>query len=60
MLKGREKNKEIIEYLLQAIEELEYGTIQITIHDSKVTQIDRLEKRRFPFQNNSYPKTKER
>ncbi len=33
--------------ILHALEGLEYGTIQITVHDSKITQIDRTEKHRF-------------
>ncbi|MCL6442711.1 MAG: YezD family protein [Alicyclobacillus sp.] len=41
---------EIVQHILQAIQNMEYGTIQITVHDSRVTQIDRIEKKRFPLQ----------
>ncbi|MBX5437338.1 MAG: YezD family protein [Alicyclobacillaceae bacterium] len=36
-------------YVLRAIAELEYGTVQITVHERQVTQIERIEKRRFPL-----------
>ncbi|KKB73013.1 MULTISPECIES: YezD family protein [Bacillus] len=32
------------------LESLEYGTVQITVHDSQVTQIEKLEKHRLPLQ----------
>lgn len=42
------QRSEIIDHILSAIEDMEYGTVQITVHDSQVTQIERLEKKRFP------------
>lgn len=36
-----------IERILQSLEGIEYGSVEIVIHDSQITQIDRLEKRRF-------------
>lgn len=48
MMPGQEQNrKEAIDFILQSLEELEYGSIQIVIHDSKITQIDLLKKQRF-------------
>ncbi|MBB6446403.1 YezD family protein [Bacillus benzoevorans] len=44
------KNKidqEIIEKIVSLLENIEYGTIQITVHDSQVTQIEKGEKYRF-------------
>ncbi len=44
------KNKidqEVIDKILSFLENLEYGTIQITVHDSQVTQIEKGEKYRF-------------
>jgi|tagenome__1003787_1003787.scaffolds.fasta_scaffold19194751_2 hypothetical protein len=38
-----------IEHIFDALKGLEYGSVQITIHDSQITQIDRLEKKRFPL-----------
>ncbi|MED3625111.1 YezD family protein [Neobacillus thermocopriae] len=35
------------------LEGLEFGTVQITVHDSQITQIDRLEKHRLPLQKKS-------
>ncbi|GEN33510.1 MULTISPECIES: YezD family protein [Aneurinibacillus] len=49
----KEERNQTIDYILDALQGLQYGSIQITIHDSKITQIDRLEKQRFPFQRSS-------
>lgn len=38
-----------IETILNALQGLEYGTLQIIIHDSQITQIERTEKKRFPL-----------
>lgn len=40
----------VMEKISSLLEGLDYGTIQITVHDSQITQIDRLEKYRFPLQ----------
>lgn len=42
--------EESIGRILRALEGLEYGTVQIVIHDSKITQIERTEKHRFPLE----------
>ncbi|WP_066366122.1 YezD family protein [Neobacillus fumarioli] len=47
--KGR-LDQQILEKIASLLEGLEFGTIQITVHDSQITQIDRLEKYRFPMQ----------
>ncbi|WP_415782765.1 YezD family protein [Alicyclobacillus pomorum] len=39
----------VIEQILHALEGLEYGSVNITIHDAQITQIDRIEKQRFPL-----------
>jgi hypothetical protein len=39
-----------IETILKALEGLEYGSLQITVHESQITQIDRTEKKRFPLE----------
>ncbi len=39
-----------MEKIVSLLEGLEYGTVQITVHDSEITQIDRLEKYRLPPQ----------
>jgi hypothetical protein len=46
---------QVIEKIVNFLEALEFGTIQITVHDSQITQIDRLEKYRFPLQKKSDP-----
>ncbi len=35
-----------VEHILKALKEIEYGSVLITIHNSKITQIDRTEKKR--------------
>lgn len=50
------KNKldqEVIDKILSFLENLEYGTIQITVHDSQVTQIEKGEKYRFALKKNN-------
>jgi hypothetical protein len=37
-----------IEQILRSLEGLEYGSVQIVVHDSQIMQIERLEKFRFP------------
>jgi hypothetical protein len=63
-LKGR-LDQQVMEKIASLLEGLEFGTVQITVHDSQITQIDRLEKHRLPLQNKtsvtSFPnKTKSR
>jgi hypothetical protein len=48
-LKGR-LDQQVIDKIADLLEGLEFGTVQITVHDSQITQIDRLEKYRFPLQ----------
>ncbi len=38
---------EVIREVLHAIEQLRYGSVEITVHDNRVTQIERREKVRF-------------
>lgn len=48
-LKGHLDAK-VMEKLASLLDGLEFGTVQITVHDSQITQIDRVEKYRFPLQ----------
>ncbi|MGJ7912683.1 YezD family protein [Neobacillus sp. LXY-1] len=43
----------VLEKIKTLVESLEYGTVQITVHDSQVTQIDKLERHRLPLQKKS-------
>jgi hypothetical protein len=45
----------VIDKIADLLEGLEFGTVQITVHDSQITQIDRLEKYRFPLQKKNNP-----
>jgi len=40
-------DQEIIDKIVSLLENIEYGTVQITVHDSQVTQIEKGEKYRF-------------
>lgn len=48
-LNGRLDQK-VMEKIASLLEGLEFGTVQITVHDSQITQIDRLEKYRLPME----------
>ncbi|QKG85870.1 YezD family protein [Kroppenstedtia pulmonis] len=37
----------MLDQITSALKEIEYGTVQITLHQGKVVQIDRTEKVRF-------------
>lgn len=39
-------------YILNAIQELSYGSVEISIHDSKIVQIEKREKVRFDPSSN--------
>ncbi|EPZ45731.1 MULTISPECIES: YezD family protein [Alicyclobacillus] len=40
---------DVIQRILRALDGLEYGSVNITVHGAQVTQIDRVEKQRFPL-----------
>ncbi|MGG0052626.1 YezD family protein [Bacillus atrophaeus] len=42
---------EVLEKIISALETLDFGTVQITVHNSQVTQIDKVEKYRFSLQS---------
>ncbi|MET1029758.1 YezD family protein [Domibacillus tundrae] len=42
-------NAQWIERIIKSLQGIEYGSVEIVIHDSQITQIDRLEKHRFPL-----------
>ena len=39
-----------IERIVHLLQGLEYGSVQIIVHDSRITQIERLEKFRYPLE----------
>lgn len=41
-----------LNHILTALKELEYGSVVITVHDGKITQIDTTEKKRFSLTKN--------
>ena len=43
---GKQKVKELLEYVEQALTDLRYGQITLTVHDGVVVQIERTERRR--------------
>ena len=46
-------SNEIIQELTHAIQQLRYGSVEITVHDGRVTQIERREKVRFQSPSDS-------
>ncbi len=50
------KNKieqEVIDKIVSFLENIEFGTVQITVHDSQVTQIEKGEKYRFALKKSN-------
>lgn len=45
--KEQQKTREIVQEIQRAIESLRFGSIEITVHEGRVTQIERREKIRF-------------
>ena len=43
---GNEKLPSWLELVRKQVDSLKFGTVQITVHDSRVTQVERLEKLR--------------
>ena len=41
----------VIEKIISALETLDFGTVQITVHNAQVTQIDKVEKYRFSLKS---------
>ncbi|AEB22833.1 MULTISPECIES: YezD family protein [Bacillus] len=41
----------VIEKIISALETIDFGTVQITVHNSQVTQIDKVEKYRFSLKS---------
>jgi hypothetical protein len=40
-------SSEVVQEILRAVEQLRFGAVEITVHDGRVTQIERREKVRF-------------
>ncbi len=47
LINAAQVTDEIIQELVRAIEQLRYGSVEITVHEGRVTQIERREKVRF-------------
>lgn len=55
-MKGNQNHldPEWIERIIRSLEGLEYGSVQIIVHDSRITQIERLEKFRYPLEKKEH------
>ncbi|WP_134703415.1 YezD family protein [Ammoniphilus sp. YIM 78166] len=49
-LSKRNIDEALVEKIIRSLEGLEYGSVHITVHDSNITQIERVEKQRFPVE----------
>lgn len=47
LINAAQVNDEVIQEVVRAIEQLRYGSVEITVHEGRVTQIERREKVRF-------------
>ncbi|GAX88732.1 YezD family protein [Effusibacillus lacus] len=43
-----------IDRILNALQDLEFGSVQIIVHDSKIMQIERTEKLRYPLERTTF------
>lgn len=39
---------EKLRFIIKSLQELEFGTVHITVHDDEITQVDITEKKRYP------------
>jgi hypothetical protein len=46
-------DQDVIDKIISFLENIEFGTVQITVHDSQVTQIEKGEKYRFALKKNN-------
>lgn len=44
---------EVLEKIISLLENMEFGTVEITVHDSQVTQIEKGEKYRFSLKKSN-------
>jgi hypothetical protein len=51
------QNELTIDYIKSELENIDYGSVTITIHDGRITQIDTNEKKRYPFTEKSLTKS---
>ncbi|MEC1625362.1 YezD family protein [Bacillus mojavensis] len=51
MLSKTTVDPKVIEKIISSLETLDFGTVQITVHDSQVTQIEKVEKHRFSLKS---------
>lgn len=49
--------KSHLEYLQESLNDIEFGSVVITVHDGRITQIDTTEKRRFSKTEKQYART---
>ena len=50
-------DQERIDYIVEMLKAIDYGSVVITIHDGKIIQVDTTEKNRFINNKNSNKKT---
>jgi hypothetical protein len=48
---GETLSEQTLQWILRNLEGLKYGTVQITVHQGRIVQIDRTEKIRFDKPN---------
>ncbi len=58
MAKPLEIDEYWTERIIQSVNGLEYGTVQIVVHDGRIVQIERTERKRFEAEASSARKSK--
>ncbi|MEW6686616.1 MAG: YezD family protein [Candidatus Edwardsbacteria bacterium] len=47
MLQEKKINQRILDEIIKSIQQINYGEVVVTIHDSKIVQVEKREKKRF-------------
>ncbi|MFD2445422.1 YezD family protein [Bacillus sp. CGMCC 1.16607] len=43
----KEINQKTLDHIIDTLKKLEFGSVVVTVHDGKITQVESTEKRRF-------------
>ncbi|AZV41990.1 MULTISPECIES: YezD family protein [Peribacillus] len=47
-----------LQYILSSLQNIQYGSVVITVHNGEITQVDTTEKKRFPLLKSHTAKAK--
>lgn len=53
-----DQNELTIDYIKEELKNIDYGSVTITVHDGRITQVETNEKKRYPFIEKNVANTK--